>query len=316
MFPAAATRELSFDDLRHVVLPLFAVGRGPVWHEVGTAFVVGVLDAKHALLMTAAHNLLFVRDGIDSRGLAYHPTTPPEFRPPVETGRPLKDTRIHVLVPSHSGGFALGTMMTSWFREHNDVAMLLVELEEENAAAFEVRLVLDTRPIEKGQKILAMGYPRMVAKTWEDEHGLRARLDFRLRVHGGVVVETLQDGSGIHRNPGFLVSCPFDSGMSGGPIVDASAYPTTVRGIVGSDLSESPGDMSSGSGAYAFASMLWAAMMIPTDVGVLAADGSVLVPGKALFLDLSRHGVIDDRGEAHEHLHVEESDGVTRWWWI
>jgi hypothetical protein len=306
-----------FDEFEKVVLPLVAVGRGPRWHAIGTAFVVAVLDPKRALLMTAAHNLLFIRDGLDARGQRFHPTTPPEFRPKPPSRTDLKDTSPYVVVMGKSGQMALASMVTSWFREVNDVAMILVRIDLDDDATFEARFALDTRPIEEGCPVMVAGYPSMMAgpTTQSAEDGFRAQMQFHLRGSWGTVTQVCPQGVGIHKWPGFLVNFPFDSGMSGGPILDLSGTPTTVRGIVGGDLSELAEDTRQGSGAQAFASMLWPAMMVPTQLEILAEDGAVLVPESARFMDLARHGFIDDRGKAHEHLRSEERDGVPRWWW-
>jgi hypothetical protein len=99
--------------------------------------------------------------------------------------------------------------------------------------------------------------------------------------------------------PGFLVDAPFDSGMSGGPVVDKDCV---VRGMVCADLSEDVFDGAAGSGGRAFASALWPLMSVTIDLDVRSLDGSVVVPRGSRLLEWVRSGIVDDRGAIHEHL--------------
>lgn len=166
--------------------------------------------------------------------------------------------------------------------------------------------------------MMAVGYPGMLAESTADfeKREFLGQLRLELQCRFGSVVKKCPTGIGIHKWPGFLVSCPLDSGMSGGPLIDLSGAVPTARGIVGGDVSETAEDGTRGSGIQAFASMLWPAMLTPTQIALEAEDGTLLVPENARLIDLVRHGLIDDLGRSQEHVRFEEKDGILRCWWV
>jgi hypothetical protein len=306
---------IPLENLMRVVLPIVAVGRDALWHAVGTSFVVAVPDPKSAFLLTAAHNLLFVSD-LSARGQRHHPTIVPDFRPQAPKWVDLDGTDVYVCLASPPKAI-LAEMIRAWFLQAFDVALVLVKIRDDNEQTFTEKLTLDTSPIEEGCPVMAVGYPGMLAKSTADfeKKEFLGQLQLQLQCRFGSVIKKCPTGIGIHKWPGFLVSCPLDSGMSGGPVVDLSGAVPTARGIVGGDVSETPEDGSRGSGIQAFASMLWTAMITPTQVVLEAEDGTPLVPENARLLDLVRHGLVDDLGRSHEHVRFEERDGILNCWW-
>jgi hypothetical protein len=155
---------------------------------------------------------------------------------------------------------------------------------------------------------MAVGYQRMRMRftsppDYENEN-FRVEGGHLFQTLGGRVVSILPQGVRNHRWPGFLVDMPFNSGMSGGPVIDMSG---AVRGIVSADMSEALEDGSRGSGTQAFATMLWLAMVIETQITLCGADGSPLTPENARLLDFVRCGVVDDHGQAHDHVRVHKT---------
>jgi hypothetical protein len=307
---------IPLERLTRLVLPIVAVTSNAQWHPIGTSFVVAAPDAKTAFLLTAAHNLSYVQS-LNDPTQTFHPTTPPEFRPRAPKWLNLDRADVYVCLARPSRA-VLVELVRAWFLEAFDVALVLVKIREDDDDTFTEKLALNTAPIEPGCPVMAVGYPGLRAKGEPDfeTQQFLGYLQMQLQCRYGKVQKTCPGGVGIHKWPGFLVSCPFDSGMSGGPIIDLSAPVPTVRGIVGGDITETPEDGSRGSGIQAFASMLWTAMAIPTQIALESKDGTTLVPRDARLLDLVRHGLIDDHGRSHEHVLIEERDGKLGCRWV
>jgi hypothetical protein len=123
----------------------------------------------------------------------------------------------------------------------------------------------------------------------------------------GKVVSIHPQGFGICRWPGFRVDTSFDSGMSGGPVIDLSGAIPLVRGIVCADMSGQFEDGTRIEGHQGFASMLWPAMTINPQITLLGEDGNLLVSEDSRLLDFVRCGVVDDHGQAHEHVCIHQT---------
>ena len=306
---------IPFDDLVRVVLPLLAVDRHAEWHTVGTAFVIATPETKTALLLTAAHNLDFVR-GIELGPATHHSSIPADFRPKIPETVGLRSTEVYFYLVGRRQR-VLAKMQISWFRFAYDMGLVLARIPDGVDEIFESRFALDTRPVEVGCRVMAVGYPAMKIKSEADfeNHTFAAHFRTQLQCRVGTVCGICPEGAGIHKWPGFLVNFPLDSGMSGGPIVDIAGPTPAVRGLVGGDFSESTADGALGSGLRAFASMLWPPMTAQTNIDLVRPDGTPYQPEPLRLLDLVRHGVISDLGNAHEHVRFEDTNGTITCQW-
>jgi hypothetical protein len=187
--------------------------------------------------------------------------------------------------------------------------LMLMKIRPDDDVDFRYRCALDSRPIKEGTPIMAIGCQQRILDFTAnyDTEDFQGQFGIRLQTRVGRVIKVCPQGVGSKHWPGFLVDTSFDSGMSGGPVIDLSGAVPLVTGIVCSDISETREDGTQGSGAQAFTSMLWPAMMIETQLAFTAEDGSVLVPGNSRLLDLVRHGVVDDHGRAHEHVRFRQT---------
>ncbi len=304
--------------LLEVVLPLGVVATDASWQFVGTAFVIGIPEPKSALLLTAAHNVARIR-ALELGRERSHFTTPPEFRPSTEYVE-VRKTAPFVNLMQGRRGRPVGVpveVRDFWEFGTIDVALLLASIRPEVDAVFEKALSLDTRPIDPDVGIWAAGYSSLQAQFNNppdyEAQVFEIRYDVELQALGGQVVDVLPQGSGIHRGPGFLVSCPFQSGMSGGPVITFAGRVPTVRGIITGDLSESADAPAVGSGARAFAAMLWPAMVTQTNVVLHGADDRVLQPRRSRLMDFVRHGVVNDLGRADKHVRSVPDSGALVW---
>ena len=201
-----------------------------------------------------------------------------------------------------------------------DVALMLVRIRPDDDGDFPYRFALDSRPIAAGIPIMAVGYPRMrayfTAPPNYETQDFRCEVALQLQTRGGRVVRVCPRGAGINRWPGFLVDTSFDSGMRGGPVIDLSGAVPLVRGIVGVDMSEVLEDGAWGSGAQAFASMVWPAMITETQLAFIDEDEHLIVPGPSRLLDLVRHRIVDDHGRAHQHVRFRQTATCLKYAWI
>ena len=278
------------EQMKRCVLPLAATTGQGEWIGLGTAFVVGVADGKTAFLLTAAHSL------------HYATTLDPYLRrsaasplPGISRAAPpqLGTTKVYVIL----SGAPPARMDMAWWRDDSDIALLSVTLSDDAGTAFDVRLPIDSTPaIPVGTSVSAFGYPSFRSERVEEDYAeqrFRARVSFDFEGRAGEVVEHVE-AHGIHSGAGVLISCPLDSGMSGGPVVESRDGRIVARAVVGSDLADGP-RLAVGSGARAFAGLLLPSLGIKAayfDV-YTEATGSMQDP---TILDLVRGGVIEDLG--------------------
>jgi len=111
-----------------------------------------------------------------------------------------------------------------------------------------------------------------------------------------------------------MVDIAFDSGMSGGPLIELFGSTPVVRAMVSADVSESPRTGVEASGAHAFASLLLPiAGLRVYGTSITFADGTQL--DDPSVLDLIKNGVIKHYGDVLETLRIEDVDGrVTVTW--
>lgn len=101
---------------------------------------------------------------------------------------------------------------------------------------------------------------------------------------------------------GLLVTCPMDSGMSGGPVVEQRNKRIVVRAVVSRSLSTEE-TTSRGAGDHGFVGLLLPALAIKAQ-GLMAATKTHGDIEEPTILDLIRSGVIEDLGRAHEWVHL------------
>jgi hypothetical protein len=309
---------IPLEQLQQGVFPIITVAGDAQWHTVGTAFVIAVPEPKVALLLTAAHNLRFIQR-IDMPQDRHHPTVVPEFHSQSQSWVNLSDTYVYLLARNGTTG-ALAEMVRSWCMDAFDVALMLVRIGPDDDIDFPYRFALDSRPIAADTPIMAVGYPRMrayfTAPPNYETQDFRCEVALQLQTRVGKVVRVCPQGAGINRWPGFLVDTSFDSGMSGGPVIDLSGAVPLVRGLVGADMSERLEDGAQGSGVQAFASMIWPAMITETQLAFIDEHEHLVVPGPSRLLALVRHGIVDDHGRAHQHVRFRQTATHLEYAWI
>lgn len=302
---------------KQVVLPLFLVQRDGAWSPLGTAFVVAQVNARLAFAVTATHNVLYAHR-LSRRGVARHASAIAEFMPePPDLGL----DGFHVNAILQSGGQGLvATMRMAWWWADIDVALIELTLSSEIDVnvGFASSLAVDISPaIAVETPVFAAGYGSMGAEWTSppdyEKEDFQVTVDMRLEFRGGKVLGP--GASVLGKSAGFLVSCPFDSGMSGGPVIEMRGNKPVVRGLVSSDVSENAESGTTGSGLRAFASYL-------THMGGYHLAGRrILHEGEVLasprVIDMIRIGAIEDHGEAASRLLVDpdpqKCSAIWRW---
>lgn len=229
----------------------------------------------------------------------------------------LQATNVHAIL--HLDSTAIITnMVRAWTFPGLDITAMVVEIPSDEEGTFPVKFDIDTRPIVEGTPVMAVGYPAMEAEHVDPPElvaNCRVNLTLPLQYRTGSVIRVCRKGEGIYSWPGFFVDFPFDSAMSGGPVIDLSAQTPLVRGIVCGDMSEDSYDPKRGSGLRAFASTLWPAMLIETHMLLKKRDGTNTPTNETRLMDFIKHGLIKDVGQAHLHIRqIEPSPGAESSW--
>lgn len=285
------------DELWRAIVPIVTVDRHAAWSVIGTGFVIGVLNPRSALVMTAAH--LLDHPSL-KEPLRSHASALPALVGEVPRRKPV-GTDIHAIVGPITERY-VATIEGAWYRPEIDIALFLMTLPENAPCQFDLKLSIDTAPLAPGTRIFAMGYSGAEATFAEPPDYERALFRVSLKIpligrHGSVLAAAPY-GSGIYTSPGVFVDCAFDSGMSGGPVVELRDGVAVVRGVIGGDVSDGP-DMDVGTGARAFANVLAPCLTLRA-LGIELGhdDGSTSI--EPSIEELIERRVIDNRsGKRH-----------------
>jgi hypothetical protein len=297
--------ESTSEQIRELILPLFAITKSAEWHAVGTAFVI-FAKGRQALLVTAGHNVAFIRQLVLPRRCVHAST--PDFLVPRSPARIELDGAELVVLVRTRGSMDVAVVGQASTIEGIDLGVLTVELPADSPCRFDRAFALDTTPIIPiGQPLVAFGYTGLHATSDPDFDNLRftACADEGILVgrHGKVLANVQAGGS--ERFTGVYVSCPFDSGMSGGPVVELRNDEPFVRAVITSDLSEDGANQASGSGARAFANSIWMlAGLRAHGADVELSDGTLA--SDPLVRDLIAENRVRDVGAAHLHVQLTE----------
>jgi hypothetical protein len=279
-------------QLKRLIVPIVAVTNAlDVFELIGTAFIIyGV--GKQAIALTAAHNVQAI-ERIERPYDRCHPTTPPMFRFQ-ESRIAFKDTQMRIAYPDLDGNIHLPRVNNAYFLPHHDIAICTIFIgnDEPKDLVFDQRFEVDSSPPLKGTAITAIGYKELSVASHRIV-GRRALVHYTemLVRRPGTVIEVYPD-RGPRNQPGpcFQCSTPFDSGMSGGPILELTDEKTVAIGVISSDFSfEYP---HRGSGESALASILKPVMNVH-----LIEETLHQVGGPTLW-DFQRKGLIRDRGNS------------------
>jgi len=303
-------------NIHGLVLPLIAVDEEARWHPVGTAFVIVTFGPHKALLVTAGHNLRHIVRR-DMRGPRASEIMTADFGAP-RTVSITPRSKIYVVLET-TAVTAVSELDPCWFSEETDVGLALASLPADGRATFTASLAIDTSPVREGTPVFAFGYSELRADFVRppdyDRQDFAVALHKMLNCRSGRVLKNCPSGAGINKWPGFLVDIPFDSAMSGGPVLDMSGDMPIVRGLIGSDLSVSALDGSIGSGVQAFVSSLWPGLGVRLNVFIEAP--SAQSPHKIeRFFDLIRLGLIKDHGNSIAHFRIVPLENGERLQWF
>jgi hypothetical protein len=159
----------------------------------------------------------------------------------------------------------------------------------------------------KERNPVAFGYKGMKVPRHTVE-GRQATVEFTeiLARRPGTISEVYPfHGPRGQKMPCFECQIPFDSGMSGGPVMEISDAGPVIIGVISSDFSF---DYShGGSGEHALASVIWPSMIIPLEKEKLAGIAN------PTLLDFEQMGLIADRSKAHSHVRWNEQRTIIRW---
>lgn len=278
------------------IVPIVATFKYPDLEPIGTAFII-YTEGKKAIALTAAHNFEAIAR-LDRPYEICHPTMPAEFRP-ILRSIDFANATPRVLFPDHNGRICLPRIVRGYVLLPADIAVLTLFIQDTLPAdlVFTEKIDIDSSPPRVGLPIRMAGYCNMSANPHQDEIGLGTRLTTRFDPREGKIIEVFRSVGPRNKPwPCFRCDTPIDSGMSGGPILDTSGTHDVAVGVASSDSSLEPSFAASG--ADAFASILWPAMTIKLEQENLAG-----INGPTL-MDLARHGLITDRGMAHEHIQL------------
>ncbi len=297
------------EQLRQLVIPLFAITKGAVWHALGTAFVVSA-SGRHALLVTAGHNIEYFRTLVFGPRRE-HPSLP-HFLWAIPPSKVELDGAEIVALVRKRGRTELATLNATSQVLGLDLALLSVSLPEESDCGFERAFALDSTPtMPIGLPLIACGYSGLTARSeqnWESSDFTAEANEGSLVMRKGKVLTNVQVG-GTNRFTGIYVSASFDSGMSGGPLVELRNEEPFVRAVISSDLSIDRANHAAGSGVRAFASAIWMLAGLRA-YGCKLEHKDQTQESNPFVRDLIAANKIRDVGAAHKYVQViEEVDG-------
>lgn len=255
-------------------------------------------------MITAAHNLKEI-ERVDQPYELSHPSTPNEFRFTPQGSNGLRRTDMYALYSTSNRNEVLVSIPVAYVWP-NDTAVCIVQFQEDidPSITFESSIVIDTSPPSVGTPVLAVGYSQMEVEPTVENSG--TRLSYRRQLTcrpGHIVVRTFStQGPRGQSWPCFQTDTPFDSGMSGGPILKKVGDLFIACGVISSDLTTEELRPDIGSGSAAIASMLWPTM------GITIEEASIEgLRRPATLLELQHRNFIHDLGNASAHVEIVAS---------
>jgi len=188
------------DQLVKCVLPMYAVTRSATWHARGTGFVIGRLDERSAVLVTAAHNLRGLESLLHLRPRS-HGSTPDEFASRVDkTWRDLGIDLIFLLRGDEET--VVATVVGDAQLLEHDLAIVHVTIPPDSRTRFDMALPVKLDPLlEPSTHVAAVGYAGLTATSTQDwdRGAFQATAKFPLESRDGRVLGTVAPTHGIHR---------------------------------------------------------------------------------------------------------------------
>ncbi len=287
--------------VQQVILPITASTTHGEWHPVGTGFVICTLG-RIALLLSAAHNFEEIKK-VDQPYDHHHPSTQNEFRPTRSLGTQLRKTYMHAIYRTLDGASHVATIQNVYVNTPGDLAVCTVYMGESipSSIKFDSKLAIDTTPPKNGTPIIAAGYSSMRGDSHVDYEANVATarhhqtLEWR---HSHITQVYSPYGPRNQPWPSFQSNVPFDSGMSGGPIIDNQYGDLMVAvGVISSDSTGETSNAGVSSGLDAIASMIWPSMGI--EIKEAEIEGT---KRSVKLLELEAGKFLDDKGRASEHI--------------
>lgn len=272
--------------------------------HIGTGFVIAAMGA-HAVVITAAHVLL----DVIHRSIP----PPPPFLFPDGSKEPI--TAVATKAHEHCVLFSFGTqtffgeVTHAWGCQTSDLAILCIDLPTSTDKKITQQLRINSTGPLLGDDISVHGYfdikdasadlipPGLESLIRHLTQGdLHALAEGRIASLKGKVVECFPDGVALVRGACFRVDQPFNSGMSGGPVIQWRNEMPVVCGVISHDDS----DNAYGTGKWAIASelgrLLDLNLVVNGSYPLSYASASVPATPIRCLRDLVRLGVIEDLG--------------------
>lgn len=291
--------ELLTYDFRRAVLPIVATSTQGDFYCIGTGFII-CNRGRHALMLTAAHNLQEI-ERIDQPYELSHSSTPNEFRLTPLGNNALRRTYMKVLYPT-SGENEVLVLIPDAYVWPNDTAVCIVQFQEhtDQSIAFESSIVIDTTLPNIATPVWAVGYSKMEVEPTTQSNGTMLSYRRQLTSRPGQITQVFSTNGPRGRTwPCFQTDIPFDSGMSGGPILKKVGDLFVACGVISSDLATEDSDFGMGSGHAAIASMLWPTMGITIEKASIEGTRT-----PTTLLELQRRNFIHDLGNASAHIEI------------
>ena len=283
---------------KRLILPIVATCTDGHYEPIGSAFVI-LTAGKDAIALSAAHNFHYLAREVDGGHDRCDPTTPPEFRPRVQDIK-FRSAEARVIYPDMQGGMHLPYISRAYVDMPSDIAICILKIPNNFPVdlVFDHRLAINSAPPAVGTPVAAIGYAGMKALSNRME-GAERRVTHteNLTRRIGLITDVFLERGPLNHAPCFQCNIPFDSGMSGGPIIDLSHdEQISAIGIISSDSSHDPLSPAIGSGLRAIASTLWPALTTKMQSETLNGMES------PTLLDFVKLGLLLDRSEPEKHL--------------
>lgn len=301
----AVITEAIKNKLNKVLISFFSATPNGFTKLIGTGFII-VANKKNALVMTSSDHFEFSGNNQHPKYLN-DPAGSPQIQ--VHAGEifSVDPKKIRAVYKSDTFVDACKINGVSIVPELG-IALCAIEFQKDyKGPDFSVQLGLDSRPPEKGDEVIAVGFsaPPSGKEDASLDKKNKTAITRKFEVRRGKVTGVFNMGIGDISWPCFETTIPVDPGMTGGPVMPFCITNPGLNGcaVISKDISHKKSFEDFSMPGHSIMAMIWPAFLLPYKTESKKADAA-----ENNLMKLIQKGIIKDVGNAYINTKIVKKE--------